>query len=262
MLDVKLLAENPTVCMLHRTIVVGLSTNKCWLACSQIFHQQICVVGHSERVYTSPSDKSPKYKHACLEARTSQKRTSYALYTRSDIDRTFRRQNPSDSIRRILGQTCLAYTRSHKVVGKSDRSERGDVKHRNESRLSDQQSALENGQNPLPIYLAMNVKPDAVSTLDFKEWCEFTPYEVGLLKYGASIRTEDFGSEFYMGRLMKKHPEPRICYLQGLWGNVFSLNLVDTWYLTTQLDTFWDNWVKDRVKDIGIFYGVIGLLNE
>ncbi|XP_073466499.1 cytosolic phospholipase A2 delta-like isoform X2 [Aquarana catesbeiana] len=121
---------------------------------------------------------------------------------------------------------------------------------RNESRLSDQQSALENGQNPLPIYLAMNVKPDAVSTLDFKEWCEFTPYEVGLLKYGASIRTEDFGSEFYMGRLMKKHPEPRICYLQGLWGNVFSLNLVDTWYLTTQLDTFWDNWVKDRVKDI------------
>ncbi|XP_040189344.1 cytosolic phospholipase A2 delta-like [Rana temporaria] len=121
---------------------------------------------------------------------------------------------------------------------------------RNESRLSDQQSALENGQNPLPIYLAMNVKHDAVSTLDFKEWCEFTPYEVGLLKYGASIRTEDFGSEFYMGRLMKKHPEPRICYLQGLWGNVFSLNLVDTWYLTTQLDTFWDNWVKDRVKDI------------
>ncbi|XP_075049619.1 cytosolic phospholipase A2 delta-like [Mixophyes fleayi] len=121
---------------------------------------------------------------------------------------------------------------------------------RNESRLSDQQAALEEGQNPLPIYLAMNVKQDTISTLDFKEWCEFTPYEVGLLKYGASIRTEDFGSEFYMGRLMKKHPEPRICYLQGLWGNVFSLNLVDTWYLTTQLDTFWDTWVKDRIKDI------------
>ncbi|XP_068110429.1 cytosolic phospholipase A2 delta-like isoform X2 [Hyperolius riggenbachi] len=123
-------------------------------------------------------------------------------------------------------------------------------KGKNESRLSEQRAALENGQNPLPLYLAMNVKSDKTSTLDFKEWCEFTPYEVGLLKYGASIRTEDFGSEFYMGRLMKKHPEPRICYLQGLWGNVFSLNLVDTWYLTTQLDTFWDNWVKDRVNDI------------
>ncbi|XP_071971770.1 cytosolic phospholipase A2 delta-like isoform X2 [Engystomops pustulosus] len=121
---------------------------------------------------------------------------------------------------------------------------------RNESRLSDQQAALDNGQNPLPLYLAMNVKHNTISTLDFKEWCEFTPYEVGLLKYGASIRTEDYGSEFYMGRLMKKHPEPRICFLQGLWGNVFSLNLVDTWYLTTQLDTFWDTWVKDRIKDI------------
>ncbi|XP_053553805.1 cytosolic phospholipase A2 delta-like [Bombina bombina] len=121
---------------------------------------------------------------------------------------------------------------------------------RNESKLSDQKAALQNGQNPLPIYLAMNVKQDEITTLDFKEWCEFTPYEVGLLKYGASIRTEDFGSEFFMGRLMKKQVEPRICYLQGLWGNVFSLNLVDTWYLTTHMDTFWDNWIKDRIKDI------------
>ncbi|KAM4690511.1 cytosolic phospholipase A2 delta-like [Rhinophrynus dorsalis] len=121
---------------------------------------------------------------------------------------------------------------------------------KNESKLSDQQPALEKGQNPLPLYLAMNVKNDKISTLDFKEWCEFTPYEVGLLKYGASIRTEDFGSEFYMGRLMKKNPEPRICYLQGLWGNVFSLNLVDTWYLTTHMDTFWDHWLKDNIKDI------------
>uniref|UniRef100_A0A8C5MPQ2 Phospholipase A2 n=1 Tax=Leptobrachium leishanense TaxID=445787 RepID=A0A8C5MPQ2_9ANUR len=83
------------------------------------------------------------------------------------------------------------------------------------SKLSDEKAALENGQNPLPIYLAMNVKQGKISTLDFKEWCEFTPYEVSLLKYGASIKTEDFGSEFYMGRLMKRHPEPRICYLQG-----------------------------------------------
>ncbi|KAG8449432.1 hypothetical protein GDO86_016182, partial [Hymenochirus boettgeri] len=121
---------------------------------------------------------------------------------------------------------------------------------KNESKLSDQKAALIKGQNPLPIYLAINVKHSDISTLQFKEWCEFTPYEVGLLKYGAFIRTEDFGSEFYMGRLMKKHPEPRICYLQGLWGNVFSLNLIDTWYLTTQIDTFWDTWVKDKTKDI------------
>ena len=47
------------------------------------------------------------------------------------------------------------------------------------------------------------------------EWLEFTPYEVGLLKYGASIRAEHFGSEFFMGRMVKKLSETRICYMQG-----------------------------------------------
>lgn len=47
------------------------------------------------------------------------------------------------------------------------------------------------------------------------EWVEFTPYEVGFLKYGAFIRAEDFGSEFFMGHLMKKIPESRICFLEG-----------------------------------------------
>ncbi|NWT51141.1 PA24B phospholipase, partial [Erythrocercus mccallii] len=81
-------------------------------------------------------------------------------------------------------------------------------------RLSDQQQAIDRGQNPLPIYTAVNVKNN-YSTLDFKEWVEFTPYEVGLQKYGVFVRTEDFGSEFFMGRLMKKVPESRICFLEG-----------------------------------------------
>lgn len=61
------------------------------------------------------------------------------------------------------------------------------------------------------------------------EWVEFTPYEVGFPKYGAFIRAEDFGSEFFMGRLMKKIPESRICFLEGdllLWGNVMYYNII------------------------------------
>uniref|UniRef100_A0A8C8VR71 Phospholipase A2 n=1 Tax=Pelusios castaneus TaxID=367368 RepID=A0A8C8VR71_9SAUR len=81
-------------------------------------------------------------------------------------------------------------------------------------KLSDQQQAVDQGQNPLPIYVAINVK-DNYSTLDFKDWMEFTPYEVGFMKYGAFIRSEDFGSEFFMGRLMRRLPESRICYLEG-----------------------------------------------
>uniref|UniRef100_A0A8C0BB76 Phospholipase A2 n=1 Tax=Buteo japonicus TaxID=224669 RepID=A0A8C0BB76_9AVES len=83
-------------------------------------------------------------------------------------------------------------------------------------KLSDQQLAVNQGQNPLPIYLSLNVKDD-FSTLDFKEWVEFTPYEVGFLKYGAFVRSEDFGSEFFMGHLMKKVPESRICFLEDTY---------------------------------------------
>ncbi|KAJ7344806.1 hypothetical protein JRQ81_000756, partial [Phrynocephalus forsythii] len=98
-----------------------------------------------------------------------------------------------------------------------------------ESKLSDQQQTVNQGQNPLPIYVALSVKGDTQSTSEFKEWCEFSPYEVGFSKYGAFIRSEDFGSDFYMGRLMKKKPESTICYLEGIWSNIFSLNLVDVW---------------------------------
>lgn len=47
------------------------------------------------------------------------------------------------------------------------------------------------------------------------EWFEFSPYEVGMQKYGAFIPTELFGSEFFMGRLMKRIPEPEMCYMLG-----------------------------------------------
>ncbi|XP_061318348.1 cytosolic phospholipase A2 zeta isoform X2 [Pezoporus flaviventris] len=94
------------------------------------------------------------------------------------------------------------------------------------SKLSDQQEAVKWAQNPYPIYAAVNVRP-SISSVDFAEWCEFTPYEVGFRKYGAFVRTEDFDSEFFMGRLIQKRPEPRICFLQGMWGSAFAASLDD-----------------------------------
>ncbi|XP_068017493.1 cytosolic phospholipase A2 epsilon-like [Melanerpes formicivorus] len=116
-------------------------------------------------------------------------------------------------------------------------------------KLTDQQQALNQGQNPLPIYLSLNVK-DKISNQDFREWVEFTPYEVGFPKYGAFIRAEDFGSEFFMGRLMKKIPESRICFLEGIWSSVFSLNLMDAWYLSVNSEDFWHKWTRDKITDI------------
>ncbi|NXK34534.1 PA24E phospholipase, partial [Piprites chloris] len=116
-------------------------------------------------------------------------------------------------------------------------------------KLSDQQLAVNQGQNPLPVYLSLNVK-DNFSTLDFKEWVEFTPYEVGLLKYGAFVRSEDFGSEFFMGHRMKKIPESHICFLEGMWSNIFSQNFMDAVYLSGHSEDFWHRWTQDTEHDI------------
>ncbi|KAF1468571.1 Cytosolic phospholipase A2 epsilon, partial [Pygoscelis antarcticus] len=116
-------------------------------------------------------------------------------------------------------------------------------------KLSDQQLAVNQGQNPLPIYLSLNVKDD-FSTLDFKEWVEFTPYEVGFLKYGAFVHSEDFGSEFFMGHLMKKIPESRICFLEGTWSNIFSQNFMDAVYLSGHSEDFWHRWTRGTEHDI------------
>ncbi|XP_019406918.1 PREDICTED: cytosolic phospholipase A2 beta-like [Crocodylus porosus] len=116
----------------------------------------------------------------------------------------------------------------------------------NKHKLTDERQAVDQGQNPLPFYVALNVK-DEVSTFKFREWVEFSPYEVGFPKYGAFIRSENFDSEFYMGRLVKKFPESRICYLEGLWTNVFTRNLLDGLFWSSNPQEFWDRWAKDMI---------------
>ncbi|XP_039190448.1 cytosolic phospholipase A2 epsilon-like [Crotalus tigris] len=118
------------------------------------------------------------------------------------------------------------------------------------STLSEQKHALNHGQNPLPMYLVLNTR-DKYSLQEFKEWMEFTPFEVGLLKYGAYIRAEDFGSKFFMGRVMKKIPESPICFMKGIWSNVFSFNLLDAWQgIDSSEDSFWYSYTQDKIKQI------------
>ncbi|XP_005904037.1 cytosolic phospholipase A2 delta [Bos mutus] len=125
-----------------------------------------------------------------------------------------------------------------------------------DQKLSGQRAALEQGQNPLPLYLSLSVKENSLQTLDFKEWVEFSPYEVGFLKYGVFVPPELFGSEFFMGRLMKRLPESRICFLEGIWSNIFSLNLLDAWYDLTSSDDTWKQHIRDKIRDLGKEPGV------
>ncbi len=52
-------------------------------------------------------------------------------------------------------------------------------------------------------------------SLFYSEWCEFTPYEVGFLKYGAFVPAQNFGSEYYLGHMIKKLPETGLSFLVG-----------------------------------------------
>ncbi|XP_008267359.3 cytosolic phospholipase A2 delta isoform X2 [Oryctolagus cuniculus] len=119
-----------------------------------------------------------------------------------------------------------------------------------DQKLSGQRAALERGQNPLPLYLSLNVKENNLETLDFKEWVEFSPYEAGFLKYGAFVPPELFGSEFFMGRLMRRLPEPRICFLEGIWSNIFSLNLLDAWHDLGSSGEAWTHHLKDKIRNM------------
>ncbi|XP_016343463.1 cytosolic phospholipase A2 delta-like [Sinocyclocheilus anshuiensis] len=114
--------------------------------------------------------------------------------------------------------------------------------------LSDQQMALSKGQNPLPIYTALNMKNSKTGCTIETEWCEFTPYEVGFTKYGVFIPAQNFGSEYYLGHMVKKLPESGIYSLLGIWSSVFSLSLTQLWSVVTGVIPSWASKIGEEVN--------------
>ena len=116
------------------------------------------------------------------------------------------------------------------------------LKGRMKARLSDQADKIRNGQVPMPMYTCLHVKSNVSAKIFqvclkilptfskvlksdsiFQEWYEFTPYEVGIPKYGVFFRTSDFASKFYMGQKVKSFPEVRLHFLYGIWGSAFTI---------------------------------------
>ncbi|XP_075933392.1 cytosolic phospholipase A2 zeta-like [Anarhichas minor] len=118
--------------------------------------------------------------------------------------------------------------------------------------LSEQQSAVNEGQNPLPIYTAVNIKDRVKGCESESEWCEFTPYEVGIQKYGAFVKTEDFGSRFFLGHMIKKLPEVRIPYLMGIWSSAISVSMTQLWTFATGFKPAWSTWLGPEVNNIDV----------
>lgn len=93
---------------------------------------------------------------------------------------------------------------------------------RMDTRLSDIQDKIDQAQSPLPLFTCLHVKPD-VSELMFADWVEFSPYEIGMAKYGTFMTPDLFGSKFFMGTVVKKYEENPLHFLMGVWGSAFSI---------------------------------------
>ncbi|XP_068135175.1 cytosolic phospholipase A2 gamma-like [Hyperolius riggenbachi] len=85
------------------------------------------------------------------------------------------------------------------------------TKELNEEKLSSHKERCESGNNPYPIYSAVEKKTGT--------WFEFTPHACGFPKHKSFVKTEHLGSKFEEGNLSERHPEPELCYLRGLWGS-------------------------------------------
>ncbi|CAG5114679.1 unnamed protein product, partial [Candidula unifasciata] len=93
---------------------------------------------------------------------------------------------------------------------------------RMETTLTDQREKIKDGSVPMPLYTCVHVKKD-VPARSFQEWVEFSPYEIGMPKYGTFMDAKLFGSKFFMGKLVKEFKEQPLHFLQGIWGSAFCI---------------------------------------
>ncbi|GFR57447.1 phospholipase A2 [Elysia marginata] len=93
---------------------------------------------------------------------------------------------------------------------------------RMESTLTAQREKIKEGASPMPLYTCVHVKKD-VPARSFQEWVEFSPYEIGMPKYGTFMDSALFGSKFFMGKLVKQYKEQPLHFLQGIWGSAFCI---------------------------------------
>ncbi|CAB1323867.1 unnamed protein product, partial [Coregonus sp. 'balchen'] len=93
---------------------------------------------------------------------------------------------------------------------------------RMDTKLSELHEKVNEAQCPLPLFTCLHVKPD-VSELMFADWVEFSPFEIGMAKYGTFMTPDLFGSKFFMGTAVKRYEENPLHFLMGVWGSAFSI---------------------------------------
>ncbi|ETE60018.1 Cytosolic phospholipase A2, partial [Ophiophagus hannah] len=82
------------------------------------------------------------------------------------------------------------------------------VQNRMDITLSHMREKINKAQSALPL---------------FTYWVEFSPYEIGMAKYGTFMTPNLFGSKFFMGTVVKKYKENPLHFLMGIWGSAFAI---------------------------------------
>jgi len=88
--------------------------------------------------------------------------------------------------------------------------------------LSDFEDKIRDGKSPMPLMTCLHVRSD-VSAMVYHEWIEFSPFEIGMAKYGTFVRTSDFNSKYFMGVISTHYKEAPLHFLMGVWGSAFSI---------------------------------------
>ncbi|XP_015668807.1 cytosolic phospholipase A2 [Protobothrops mucrosquamatus] len=96
------------------------------------------------------------------------------------------------------------------------------IQNRMDITLSHMREKINKAQSALPLFTCLHVKPD-VSELMFADWVEFSPYEIGMAKYGTFMTPNLFGSKFFMGTVVKNYKENPLHFLMGVWGSAFAI---------------------------------------
>jgi len=164
-------------------------------------------------LYSHKSFPDNGVEHAVADMRTNISKNLLGLLKPSGILRCVNMMRH----KRKTGQPCTLTDFFGLIVGKHMLGEE-----RMDARLTDFIAKIEYGQAPMPMMTALHIRPD-VSALEYHEWLEFTPYEVGMAKYGCFVKTPDFNNKFFMGVISKDYPEAPLHYLMGIWGSAFAI---------------------------------------
>ncbi|KFW74973.1 Cytosolic phospholipase A2 beta, partial [Manacus vitellinus] len=116
-------------------------------------------------------------------------------------------------------------------------------------KLTDQRRALEHGQNPLPFYAVLNVKDEKCGTFKFREqicWVTSSAINRTLLKFWGEILQTLCRSKSPTTDTVRQCFH-HVIWLAGLWTNIFTRNLLDGLYWSSNSNEFWERWAQDMV---------------